>query len=273
MPGPNERIPPANQIEFMENNIHSVVIQDQYNSCPICHVQYGKADVAIPAEDAVRIDPCNHVFGRECLKKHVADNTRPNHNTCPLCREILFRATAARSGRQSQAAVSLEEAMAQDEHLRNFVHRRRQEAADVQASRQAEASPLRSRRGATGSVFTGLFASPRPTQDLDPYATARAAARAIQAVQESILPPLHHVPDSRRWRQRAQRERDLRPDLEGLARQLNDLKRYVNENTVREFEAFEDHRMIEISRRLNTLQNHVADALQATPMSGLHELD
>ena len=59
-------------------------IEDQ--ECSICYDAYTSSP---PETDAVRIDICNHVFGRDCLAQHVQAN-QENSSSCPMCRTRLF---------------------------------------------------------------------------------------------------------------------------------------------------------------------------------------
>nr|OQO20838.1 hypothetical protein B0A51_13233 [Rachicladosporium sp. CCFEE 5018] len=64
---------------FLNNELTPVVCTTATPTCPICDE---------PATDPVRL-PCNHVFCRECITAWSVGP--PEHNTCPMCRRVLFR--------------------------------------------------------------------------------------------------------------------------------------------------------------------------------------
>jgi hypothetical protein len=69
---------------FLKCRVFPAHANDQFNdnSCSFC---WGSYDDDHPA---VRVLPCNHVFGLDCLGEMV---DAPNGDKCPLCRTSLFR--------------------------------------------------------------------------------------------------------------------------------------------------------------------------------------
>ncbi|KAF2128067.1 hypothetical protein P153DRAFT_358202 [Dothidotthia symphoricarpi CBS 119687] len=69
---------------FLQNRVVPVKSGDKFNNdkCLICWDSYHGHHLG------VRILPCNHVFGRDCLQKMVE---RPYGYECPLCHVALFR--------------------------------------------------------------------------------------------------------------------------------------------------------------------------------------
>ena len=69
---------------FLQNNVVPANDNDAFNDnkCTFC---WGAYDDEHPG---VRILPCNHVFGRDCLTEMV---NAPNGDYCPICRTRLFK--------------------------------------------------------------------------------------------------------------------------------------------------------------------------------------
>lgn len=113
-------IPPFDDI-VTPSSIHEAEMRGE-NSCYICAYNYGEeySDTA-QTEPAVRT-PCNHVIGRECLRRWVVDE---ENDTCPSCRTRLYplylklpgpvRDLAGRVTRLKEEALLLDEAI--DEFL------------------------------------------------------------------------------------------------------------------------------------------------------------
>jgi hypothetical protein len=70
---------------FLSRNVIPVNDNDAFNDnkCTFC---WGPYDDEHPG---VRILPCNHIFGRDCLPQII---NAPNGDHCPICRTPLFRA-------------------------------------------------------------------------------------------------------------------------------------------------------------------------------------
>jgi hypothetical protein len=67
------RIVPANETDAFNDD-----------RCSFCWSPYDSD------HPGVRISPCNHVFGQNCL---VEMTNRPNGDHCPICRTLIFRPT------------------------------------------------------------------------------------------------------------------------------------------------------------------------------------
>jgi hypothetical protein len=70
---------------FLKSRVFPALPTDQFNDnkCCYCWSPYNDTD-----HPGVRILPCNHVIGRDCLKMMVAAK---GGDLCPLCRVSLFR--------------------------------------------------------------------------------------------------------------------------------------------------------------------------------------
>ena len=86
--------PPPSREVFLRTGLLPVDrcdIPECKSSCPICTETFVASDADPDAEKPVRL-PCNHIFGEECIIHWFStdnDDGSP-HNTCPLCRRILF---------------------------------------------------------------------------------------------------------------------------------------------------------------------------------------
>ncbi|KAF2811727.1 uncharacterized protein BDZ99DRAFT_475245 [Mytilinidion resinicola] len=87
---------------FLAHMLQPSLLTDPFRgpNCPICHEEY-TADIPNIAPDeppeqaprprphnAVRILPCNHIFGEPCLRRWLDSEARPNR--CMFCRVELF---------------------------------------------------------------------------------------------------------------------------------------------------------------------------------------
>jgi hypothetical protein len=107
---------PATAQIFLARHIHDqdlsyLAIYDRH--CPICHAPFrsgpharGSNNAAYHEENdqreqAVRVDPCDHVFGRRCLEGWVK-RIQADRNRCPTCQIELF-------GRATDLQARLEE--------------------------------------------------------------------------------------------------------------------------------------------------------------------
>ncbi|KAF2499869.1 hypothetical protein BU16DRAFT_536153 [Lophium mytilinum] len=53
-------------------------------TCGICLGEYSNT------HEPVIVDKCRHVFGRECLRKHVEESVLRGRHLCPTCRTAMF---------------------------------------------------------------------------------------------------------------------------------------------------------------------------------------
>jgi hypothetical protein len=72
------KVPPSTLKKFLADGVEKP-------ECIICRDIYGSKHVA------VQIKECGHQFGEHCLKKWLKQKN--SEGTCPMCRDILFRAT------------------------------------------------------------------------------------------------------------------------------------------------------------------------------------
>ncbi|KAF2491295.1 hypothetical protein BU16DRAFT_565002 [Lophium mytilinum] len=96
--------PPAlpSKTHFLAHMLQPSLPTDPFRgpTCPICHEEYTPDPAAaIPPPEAllqqhpiphnaVRILPCNHIFGEPCLRRWLDTPARPNR--CMFCRVVLF---------------------------------------------------------------------------------------------------------------------------------------------------------------------------------------
>ncbi|KAF2116197.1 hypothetical protein BDV96DRAFT_45220 [Lophiotrema nucula] len=76
--------PQSSQTLAMEATTKTNMKSSTSTDCPICLLPFSTRDLPIRLNT-----PCQHVFGRTCLEQWISSD-RPNANTCPLCREVLF---------------------------------------------------------------------------------------------------------------------------------------------------------------------------------------
>lgn len=79
------------RLDFLNTKTHPLTEEEKRGNkeYPICDNQYGKHETLdAPLENAVRIEPCNHILGQECLRRHVTSG--PSGDKCPFCRAVLF---------------------------------------------------------------------------------------------------------------------------------------------------------------------------------------
>jgi hypothetical protein len=76
---------------FLANGTSHVTPTEPQN-CSIClEILVGPQTSTSASEHlAVKIHSCGHVYGQKCLKEWIKQQ-----NTCPLCRDILYRKTTA----------------------------------------------------------------------------------------------------------------------------------------------------------------------------------
>ena len=73
--------------------INTKKFQVEDRTCSICLVPYGQMNGDLPAEEAVAIDFCGHIFGHACLAVYVRTLTESSHR-CPMCRTKWMSKTA-----------------------------------------------------------------------------------------------------------------------------------------------------------------------------------
>ncbi|KAF2115355.1 hypothetical protein BDV96DRAFT_77017 [Lophiotrema nucula] len=74
---------PKGKETFLKQHVFRAARTDKFydKKCSFCWSQYDKT------HSAVRVQPCHHIFGRECLYSMI--NSQGGH-LCPICRSILF---------------------------------------------------------------------------------------------------------------------------------------------------------------------------------------
>jgi hypothetical protein len=83
--------------KFLNEGVHEIadVLALKEDTCPMCYDPYtlcSSQEVnADPTDTAVRIDPCGHILGLQCLRNHVAQAVHEYSNKCPVCRTELFQ--------------------------------------------------------------------------------------------------------------------------------------------------------------------------------------
>jgi hypothetical protein len=80
-----ENTPVISSRTFLKRHVFPTLPTDQFNDnkCCFCWSPYDDTD-----HPGVRILPCNHVIGRDCLKTIVKAK---GGDLCPICRVSLFR--------------------------------------------------------------------------------------------------------------------------------------------------------------------------------------
>ena len=63
---------------------HHVTPTSDIDSCGICLEELG-----LDTDDTVALAPCGHIFCRVCIQSWF-DSSRPERDTCPTCRRVLF---------------------------------------------------------------------------------------------------------------------------------------------------------------------------------------
>jgi hypothetical protein len=79
---------------FLEHHLRVLMPSDQLyptagdSMCELCHESYSASHPPVLISDA---GPCrSHIFGYQCLRKHLSSNTSVSHK-CPKCRTRWFR--------------------------------------------------------------------------------------------------------------------------------------------------------------------------------------
>ncbi|KAH6852831.1 hypothetical protein BKA58DRAFT_60314 [Alternaria rosae] len=69
---------------FLEKIVVRASDHDKFNDnkCMFCWGSYDED------HRAVRVQPCNHVFGRDCLEEMI---NAQNGDQCPICRTVWFQ--------------------------------------------------------------------------------------------------------------------------------------------------------------------------------------
>lgn len=76
----------ADVLDYL-NHLQEVVLgslPEESTSCNICHDPYETGG------ETITMLPCSHVFGSHCIAEWLSPDEAQGHNTCPMCRSVLF---------------------------------------------------------------------------------------------------------------------------------------------------------------------------------------